>query len=163
GFERLLAFDHCGLILPESDGRGIRVWQASRRGRGPTEAAFEQSDALFARVLHEGSSRLMNESDLPGFGREVKSALALPLTVGGVCFGVLCFASAEADAFAKEDTDRLAWLADVVASAAQVILLRARLDVANENLREMDRLKSGFVNTLVRDIRLPLTSVLGLL
>jgi len=35
--------------------------------------------------------------------------------------------------------------------------------VATESLREMDRLKSGFVNTLVRDIRLPLTSVLGLL
>lgn len=161
---RLLAFDDCGLILPESDGRGIRVWQASRRGNGGLQStAFEQSHALFARVLHDASSQLITEGDLQGFGRDVKSALALPLGVGGVCFGVLCFASTEADAYAKEDADRLAWLADVVASAAQVILLRARLDVANENLREMDRLKSGFVNTLVRDIRLPLTSVLGLL
>ena len=161
---RLLVFDDCGLILPESDGRGLRVWQASRRERGTTAAvAFEQSDALFARALHGGSSRLMNEGDLQGVGRGVKSALALPLAVGGVCFGVLCFASAEADVYTREDADRLAWLADVVASATQVILLRARLDVANENLREMDRLKSGFVNTLIRDIRLPLTSVLGLL
>jgi CheY-like chemotaxis protein len=32
-----------------------------------------------------------------------------------------------------------------------------------ESQREMERLKEGFMNTLVRDIRLPLTSVLGLL
>lgn len=161
---RLLVFDDCALILPESDGRGIRVWRASRRERSETIAAtFEQSDLLFARVLQDNSSRLMNGSDLQEFGRDVKSALALPLAVGGVCFGVLCFASTEADAYSKDDADRLAWLADMVASAAQVILLSVRLDAANESLREMDRLKSGFVNTLVRDIRLPLTSVLGLL
>jgi signal transduction histidine kinase/CheY-like chemotaxis protein len=161
---RLLIFDDCALVLPESDGRGIRVWQASRRASvGVSAAAFEQSDVLFARVLHDGASRLMGDGDLQGVGRDVRSALALPLSVGGVCFGVLCFASMGAGAYDREDADRLAWLADVVASAAQVILLRARLDVATESLREMDRLKSGFVNTLVRDIRLPLTSVLGLL
>jgi CheY-like chemotaxis protein len=43
------------------------------------------------------------------------------------------------------------------------MLLRARLESMNESLLEMDRLKNGFLNTLVRDIRLPLTSVLGLL
>jgi signal transduction histidine kinase/CheY-like chemotaxis protein len=161
---RLLVFDDCALVLPEADGRGIRVWQSSRRASvGVSAAAFEQSDALFARVLHDGASRLMSEGDLQGVGRDVRSALALPLSVGGVCFGVLCFASTAAGAYSREDADRLAWLSDVVASAAQVILLRSRLDVATESLREMDRLKSGFVNTLVRDIRLPLTSVLGLL
>jgi CheY-like chemotaxis protein/nitrogen-specific signal transduction histidine kinase len=51
----------------------------------------------------------------------------------------------------------------VVGATAQAILLRTRLDIVNESLREVERLKSGFVNTLVRDIRLPLTSVLGLL
>ena len=161
---RLLVFDDCALVLPESDGRGIRVWQASRRASaGVSAAAFEQSDALFARVLHDGSARLMSGGDLQGVGCDVRSALALPLSVGGVCFGVLCFASTATGVYSREDADRLVWLADVVASAAQVILLRARLDVATESLREMDRLKSGFVNTLVRDIRLPLTSVLGLL
>jgi CheY-like chemotaxis protein/nitrogen-specific signal transduction histidine kinase len=41
--------------------------------------------------------------------------------------------------------------------------LRARLESMNENLLELDRLKNGFVNTLVRDVRLPLTSFLGLM
>src|ERR1051325_5139388 len=109
---RLLVFDDCALILPESDGRGIRVWQASRRASvGVSAAAFEQSDVLFARVLHDGSSRLMSEGDLQGVGRDVRSALALPLAVGGVCFGVLCFASTETGAHSREDADRPAWLA----------------------------------------------------
>jgi signal transduction histidine kinase/CheY-like chemotaxis protein len=167
---QLLAFDYCSLVLPDSDGQGIRVWRAT----SPTaharlaDEAIKQVGALLTRVLGEGSGRLIDEGELQEcgageFGQEVKSALALPLSVGGSCFGLLCFASAEPDAFAKDDTDRLRWLADTVASAAQVIQLRSRLDVANDSLREMDRLKSGFVNTLVRDIRLPLTSVLGLL
>ncbi len=123
---------------------------------------------MLAQMLGEGSCRVIEESELrqssvSELGQEAKSALALPLSMGGNCFGLLCFASVEAGAFTKDDTERLMWLADVVAAASQVILLRARLEVTNDSLREVDRLKSGFVNTLVRDIRLPLTSVLGLL
>jgi signal transduction histidine kinase/CheY-like chemotaxis protein len=170
GVAQLLAFDYCSLVLPESDGQGTRVWRASRLERaGVTNDASNQVGALLARVLGEGSGRVIDESEMlrcAGIGefeREVKSALALPLSTGGTCFGLLCFASAERNAYTKEDTERLMWLADATASAAQVILLRFRLDVASDSLREMERLKSGFVNTLVRDIRLPLTSVLGLL
>jgi signal transduction histidine kinase/CheY-like chemotaxis protein len=164
----LLAFDYCSLVLPESDGQGIRVWRATRSEHdGLADDRFNRANALLARVMGEGSSRLILESDLlessKEFGQDVKSALALPLSVGGNCFGLLCFASTQSDAYTKDDTERLMWLADAVAAVAQVILLRARLDIANESLREMERLKSGFVNTLVRDVRLPLTSVLGLL
>jgi signal transduction histidine kinase/CheY-like chemotaxis protein len=167
---RFLAFDFCTLVLPESDGLGIRVWRASRCSEHEAFAddRVNESDTLLKRVLDESSARLIEESELRQssgnyFGQEVKSALALPLSVGGSCFGLLCFASMKPDAFTKDDIERLMWLADAVASAAQVILMRARLDIATESLREMERLKSGFVNTLVRDIRLPLTSVLGLL
>jgi signal transduction histidine kinase/CheY-like chemotaxis protein len=166
---RLLAFDYCSLVLPESDGQGIRVWRASRSEQsGFADDRVNEADTLPGQILSEGSSRVIGESELrrsrgSHFGQDVKSALALPLFMGGSCFGLLCFASVEVDAYTKDDTERLMWLADVVAAAAQVILLRTRLDIANESLREMERLKSGFVNTLVRDIRLPLTSVLGLL
>ncbi len=163
-FALLLAFDDCCLVLPEADGRGIRVWRASRRVHaGPAVDTFGNSDALLARTLRDGSSRLIKGGDTLELGSDVKSALALPLSVGGVSFGLVCFASARADAYTAEDLSRLGWLADVVAAAAQTVLLRSRLDAANDSLREMERLKSGFVNTLVRDIRLPLTSVLGLL
>jgi len=166
---RLLDFDYCSLILPESDGQGIHIWRASHREPGAlADDVLNRADTLLAHVLNEGSSRLLEESDLrksgiAELGQEVKCALVLPLSVGGNSFGLLCFGSVVAELYTKDDIKRLMWLADVVASATQVILLRTRLDVANESLREMERLKSGFINTLVRDIRLPLTSVLGLL
>jgi signal transduction histidine kinase/CheY-like chemotaxis protein len=166
---QLLAFDYCSLVLPESDRQGIRVWRALRGEQSAlADDRFNRAETMLAQMLGEGSCRVIEENELrqssmSEFGQEAKSALALPLSTGGNCFGLLCFASVEADAFTKDDTERLMWLADMVAAASQVMLLRARLDVSNDSLREMDRLKSGFVNTLVRDIRLPLTSVLGLL
>jgi signal transduction histidine kinase/ActR/RegA family two-component response regulator len=169
---QVLAFDYCSLILPESDGRGIRIWRVSRQPAPERIVAEDDSldltQTLLASLLDDGLSRLINETDIDNnaareFGDDVKSALALPLSAGGKCFGLLCFASTRPDAYTKNDTARLTWLADHVAAAAQAILLRIRLDSMNEGLLEMERLKSGFVNTLVRDIRLPLTSVLGLL
>ena len=168
----LLPFDYCTLVLPEADGNGLRVWCESRlpsaERRTDAQPSFDQAQALLQSVLNNGSSILIDGSELSAhaakeFGDDVKSALALPLSFGGKCFGLLCFASAEANAYTRDDSERLTWLADHVSAAAQSILLRSRIDSMNENMLEMERLKSGFVNTLVRDIRLPLTSVLGLL
>ncbi|HEX8846744.1 MAG TPA: response regulator [Pyrinomonadaceae bacterium] len=169
---QLLSFDYCSLVLPGTDGHGIRIWRESRAAalnlRSSMDDSFDPTKTVLARVLDNGQSKLIEEDELledgaAEFGDDAKSALALPLAVGGKCFGLLCFASKHPSAYTVEDTERLMWLADHVAAVAQSILLRARLDSFSENMLEMERLKSGFVNTLVRDIRLPLTSVLGLL
>ena len=169
---QLIAFDYCTLVLPEATGHGIRIWRASRASVPERRIGVEESDArtqrLLGRLLDAGVSKLVTETDLGAgaekeLGDDVRSALALPLCIGGKCFGLICFASIQADVYAKDDTERLMWLADHVAAVAQAILLRVRLDSVNESVLEMERLKSGFVNTLVRDIRLPLTSVFGLL
>lgn len=166
-------FDYCSLVLPEADGGGIRFWRAAHitvldRLSAAAEA-FAAAHSLLAQVLSHGASRLIEESELrqhsktDEFGSDVKSALAMPLSIYDRCFGMLCFASTRAGAYAKDDTDKLMWLADMVAAVAHAALLREQLEVARGSLREIDRLKSGFVNTLVRDIHVPLTSVLGLL
>jgi signal transduction histidine kinase/ActR/RegA family two-component response regulator len=168
----LVAFDYCQLVVHEAEGQGIRVWRALRSGT--TERAEDlaaDTDAerkLFAALLAAGTSRLLDEAELHAdaacaFERDVRSVLVLPLSTGGRCFGLLCFASATPAAYTTDDAERLAWLADYVAQTAQAALLRARLETLSEAEREVERLKSGFLNTLVRDIRLPLTSVLGLL
>ena len=169
---QLLSFDYCTLVLPDSNGHGTRVWRASRTNAVAHVPAWDDShtagQGLLASLLDNGAPRLIEAKDLiessaREIGDDVKSALALPLSVGGKCLGLLCFASVDADFYRKQDTERLMWLADYVAAAAHGILLRIRLDSMSEGLLEMDRLKNGFVNTLVRDIRLPLTSVLGML
>lgn len=50
-----------------------------------------------------------------------------------------------------------------VSPAALTAQLRTKSQLLAEAEREIERLKSGFLKTLVRDVRLPLTSVLGLL
>ncbi|HEX8491486.1 MAG TPA: response regulator [Pyrinomonadaceae bacterium] len=168
----LIAFDYCQLVLPESDNQGIRIWRAARSGNAQRTALLaaesEADHKLFTEMLAASSPRLLGEAELrqhapAGFERDVRSVLALPLNVGGHCLGLLCFASTKPEAYSAEDQSRLAWLADYVAQAAQAALLRARLETLSEAEREIERLKSGFLNTLVRDVRLPLTSVLGLL
>ncbi|HEX8707971.1 MAG TPA: hybrid sensor histidine kinase/response regulator [Pyrinomonadaceae bacterium] len=169
----LLAFDSCILLLPEADGQHLRVLSAQETGASGMEAAaafvaFDNARTLLKQLIAEGAARLLSESDLQSrlggqIAQAVKSAIALPLSFGGQCFGLLCFASATPGAFTLDDASRLAWLADHVAASAQALLLRARLDAVSDSVSEIERLKSGFVNTLVRDVRLPLTSVLGLL
>ncbi len=169
-------FDFCSLVLPASDGTGIRTWRVSAhlaREETPHDAGakpqvLDKGEAFFAQVLSEGTSRLIknvevNTSAACALGSDVRSALALPLVFGGHCFGLLCFASLQPDVYKNGDAERLTGLADHAAAVAQAILLRERMEIVTETEREIARLKSGFVNTLVRDIRFPLTSVLGLL
>jgi signal transduction histidine kinase len=169
---RPLGFDYCSLVLPAPDGKGIRTWRYPRLvetgHRAASMEALDKGEPFLAQVLSKGSARLLRADELEGsaansFGRDVKSALALPLVFGGRCFGLICFASARTDAYADDQAEKLRWLADHVAAVAQAVLLRERMEIVTEAEREIARLKSGFINTLVRDIRFPLTSVLGVL
>ena len=169
---RPVGFDYCSLVLPAPDGKGIRTWRYPRTvetgQRAASMEALNTGEPFLAKVLSEGSARLLRAEELDGsaansFGRNVKSALALPLVFGGHCFGLICFASAKPDAYADDQAEKLRWLADHVAAVAQAVLLRERMEIVTEAEREIARLKSGFINTLVRDIRFPLTSVLGVL
>ena len=169
---RLLEFDCCTLVLPQVDGGGLRSWRAMRASAATRLAAaaeaFAEAHHLLAGVLANGSSKVFAESELRcdymnHFGHDAKSALALPLSFGGQTLGLVCFSTEQADAYAQVETENLMWLANHVAAAAQAILHRAQMESLTDAQREIDRLKSGFINTLVRDIRLPLTSVLGVL
>jgi signal transduction histidine kinase/CheY-like chemotaxis protein len=169
---RLLPFDYCSLVLPESDGAGIQVWRASRRSASErlegAREAFAAAHGELARALSHGASTLIPECELlppvaHGLGEDARAALALPLSFGGVCFGLLCFSSRRADLYCSDDGEKLQWLADMAAAAATAILARTHSEALAEKLGEMEHLKSGFANTLVRDMRFPLTNVLGLL
>lgn len=169
---RVVPFDYCSLVLPAPEGTGIHVWRASRRSAlerlEAAREAFEAAHGLLRRVLTKGASAVIAESDLRhasshGLGEDARSALALPLSFAGECFGLLCFASRRAGAFAADDAERLEWLADSVAAVAQAILARTHARTLSEKLEELENLKSGFVHRVVRDMRFPLTSVLGLL
>ncbi len=168
---RLLSFDCCTLVLPGADGKGLHSWRAAsaKSSTRVSTAEFAEAHYLLVGVLAQGgASKVFAEDDLrcdylSQFGHEAKSALALPLSFGGQTFGLICFSTNAQGAYTLDDTERLMWLADHVAAAAQAVLQRAQIESLADAQREIDRLKSGFINTLVRDIRLPLTSIFGVL
>lgn len=168
----LIKFDYVSLVLPDCEGKGLRIWRATCSTASERLAAaatmFAEAHSLLTRALAGGTSKVFAEGELSvdqtnQFGAEAKSALALPLAFGGHTFGLICFSSHEAEAYTSEDMLSFNWLADHLAAASQAVLLRSRVETLADAQREIDRLKSGFINTLMRDIRLPLTSVLGLL
>jgi ATP-dependent HslUV protease ATP-binding subunit HslU len=145
---RMVPFDYCSLVLPAPEGTGIHVWRASRRSARErledARVAFEAAHGELRRALSHGSSLLIPEKDLQrspsshGLGDDARSALALPLTFGGECFGLLCFASRRADTFAHDDVERLRWMADVVAAHSQAILARTHSRTLSEKLEEIE-------------------------
>ncbi|HVF51523.1 MAG TPA: GAF domain-containing sensor histidine kinase, partial [Pyrinomonadaceae bacterium] len=171
---QLVSFDRCCLVIPAANAANHEDANASMRSlsveRGADRVSvglFRAAHSPFARALEQGVAVVLDETTLRDTaeitGHDARAALALPLTNGTETFGALCFTSATAGVYDDQDTCSLAWLADAVALAVGACLSRERVESGNEARRELERLKSGFVNTLVRDIRMPLTNVLGLL
>lgn len=166
-----LQFDYCSLILPASDAGVVRIWRAPRDSSCNRPAAVEVVESIStllaelrnATVPTSLSERELRRGGAHEFGQDTQSVLVFPLFTGGRSVGMLCLTSATPDIYTNEDAQRLSWLADHVAAVIQAVLLRAKMDAATDRLSEIDRLKSGFINTLVHDVRLPLTSVLGVL
>lgn len=175
-------FDYCCLLLSSEDCEGAAggdAWRAFIVARGSQEEADDSTTptryvqpsrlSFAARLATQDAAPFLLQdedalSDLNGaLELRARSALMLPLSTGGKPFGALCFADASADIQTPEMAAGLRWLADAVALAAEGALQRERLASAVESQRELERIKRGFVNTLVCDVRLPLTNVLGLL
>jgi two-component system phosphate regulon sensor histidine kinase PhoR len=162
---RLIPFDNCTLILRSPGGDDLCLWQTSKHPGLETTASiesFDQRHGWFHGEIRERAPRLLDPESLKYLGEDLESALMLPLSVGGKRFGLLSFASGEPDTYTSRDIMRLMWLADHVAAVTRVSQLE-RLEKTSVPDREIERLKSGFINTLVRDIRLPLSGVVSAL
>jgi signal transduction histidine kinase len=164
-------WDNCCLILPSQERGGRehvrRAWCVERAASDAYPSTFDGADSPFAQMLEGGAPVLLDETVLRGAPEEIvrglRSALALPLSSGGHPVGALCFLSASPETYADLDARKLSWLSSTVAAAVQAAMCGEQLENAKETSRELERLRSGFVNTLVRDVRIPLTNVLGLL
>lgn len=166
-----LSFERCGLMLHahnagESENQWSVIWAMPGSEETSTEALdFESSP--FASLSGDAAPMILDETMLRStpleMFRGMETALVMPLSTGGACFGALCFASNDSEAYSMSDARNIRWLSDAVAMSAQAALLREKLESAAEARRELDNLKGGFANVLLRDLRLPLTSVLGLL
>ncbi len=171
-----IPFDHCCLYLPADAERQAQVWRAARSAHYHEDHArtLDELPPRLAEVIRDGRAVFLNEDELHTtttapfaaadvIGVRVRSALAVPLMDETNCFGALCFTSRLPHAYTTEHAAQIEWLAETVALATRATLAREHRIHLDEATIETNRFKQYFVRTLVRDVRLPLAGVLGVL
>lgn len=101
----------------------------------------------------------------------IQTTLLVPISAKGKNSGVLMFAVAkDKELITPEEQELMEGFTDIVAIAVENARLYSRLDstgkelaVANDKLKELDRLKDEFVSTAAHALRSPMTAIKGYL
>ncbi len=90
-----------------------------------------------------------------------QSALAVPMVTGNTITGVIVIEADEPNAY-DEDTVRIVRaMTNTLAAIVQNNRLLEQMQQTNEQLRELDRLKSDFLANMSHELRTPLNSIIG--
>ena len=107
--------------------------------------------------LMMGDVRELGETPPPG----TVSQLAVPLVLGQRVIGVLNVESGQRDAFSDRDLRLLQTLSVSLAATVESGRLFAEIQSANEQLRELDKMKTQFLANMSHELRTPLNSIIG--
>ncbi len=109
-----------------------------------------------------------NEEDIPPFVRSslrggmAHSAVCLPLTVKGQVIGVINLTKTMGQPpFTRSDAELLSVLAGQAAIAIDNARLFEEMQRAYEDLRNLDEIKSEFINVAAHELRTPVAVILG--
>jgi len=89
------------------------------------------------------------------------SEVAVPLMVGDEAVGALVVESSQLDAFGDDDLRLLQTLSGTLSAIIQNARLIDEIRQANEQLRELDKMKSQFLANMSHELRTPLNSIIG--
>jgi signal transduction histidine kinase len=92
---------------------------------------------------------------------EIRSLLGVPMLAEEHRVGVLEAINKKEGEFGQDDVETLTTLANLAAIAIHKAGLIAQLRDANEQLSELDRLKSDFISVASHELRTPLAVILG--
>lgn len=90
-----------------------------------------------------------------------RSLVMVPLISGLELLGLIVMEDAQPNVYNQNDLQLLQALAGSISAIIQSAQLLERLQKANEELRELDRIKSDFLANMSHELRTPLNSIIG--
>ncbi len=136
-------------------GRDVVARQTTLNwGEGIVGQAATQGQPLVIADAHQepyhtnGSSR-------------TRSALVVPLFSGEEIIGVMTVESTHPNVFARDSLQLLTGASSTLTAVIQNARLLEQITQANEQLRELDKLKSQFLANMSHELRTPLNSIIG--
>src|SRR5690606_35983067 len=131
----------------------LRVRLSDRGGGALGQAARKQSLMMINDVQIDTSYRPI----APGS----RSAVLVPLVSAGALLGMIALEGQRPNQFDSETIQLLQTLSGSLTAVVQNGQLLERLTAANDELRELDRLKSDFLANMSHELRTPLNSIIG--
>jgi len=130
-----------------------------------SEVAVGDSENLIGIVASTLQSQIV-----PNIAREVRyapissaaqSAIMVPISSGSELVGMVILEDESPNAYDNDTLTLMLTLGGSLAAVIQNTLLVDRLQSSNEQLREIDRLKSQFLANMSHELRTPLNSIIG--
>lgn len=112
-------------------------------------------------LLLDASAPLARAEQISGNGRLAQSSLWVPLLQDGVPVGLISVHSYEPYAYGESDTQLLRSVATQTSLAIANAQLFQQTQQQNEELRELDQLKTQFLANMSHELRTPLNSIIG--
>ncbi|MCC6616349.1 MAG: GAF domain-containing protein [Anaerolineae bacterium] len=130
-----------------------------------SEIRLGRVDTLLGRAASELRpyiiSNVSDEQDYMPIIGDAQSAIIVPLSVGNRLISLLTMESRETNAYDDDTLTLLLTLSGTLSAIVQSQQLLEELQRTNEQLLELDRLKSDFLANMSHELRTPLNSIIG--